>query len=323
MKNLEYVSRVGESNTRRSMGYRFKRHLTENWRLHLMALPTIICLALFSYMPMFGLIMAFQNFNFGKGFLGSELVGLSNFRFLFASNSAWIITRNTVLYNIVFIVLGTSCAVALSLIVSEMYFKRLGKVLQTVFIMPYFLSITVVALIVYSFISPSTGYVNSLLKSMGKSTQNWYVNPSIWPYLLVGVYLWKGVGFSAIVYLASISGISHEYYEAAMIDGAKKMQQIVYITIPQLRTIISIQLILAIGGMFRGDFGLFYNVTMNNGALYNVTDVIDTYVFRALMTQNNIGMATAAGLYQSVVGFVLILFANKVVTKLDSDSALF
>lgn len=305
------------------IGKRFFKHMYEYGILHAMALPTVICLLLFSYAPMFGIVMAFQKFDVAKGFFGSEFVGLKNFEFLFTTSDAWTITRNTVLYNVAFLVLGNVCAVTLSIMLSEMYFTRVGKVLQTVFIMPNFLSIAVVAIIVFAFLSPTTGYVNTLLKMMGKTPMSWYTTPSIWPGLLIFVNLWKGTGYSAVVYLATISGISNEYYEAAMLDGATKMQQIRYITLPNLRFMITIQLILAIGGMFRGDMGLFYTVTMNNGALYPVTDIIDTYVYRALTSLNNPGMATAASLYQSIVGLVLILISNKVVTKIDPDSALF
>ena len=304
-------------------GGKLKNHMKKYGLLHIMAFPTVVCLILFSYIPMFGIVMAFQNFKVSEGFFGSEFVGFKNFEFLFTTTDAWTITRNTVLYNVAFIVLGTVCAITLSLMLSEMYFKRTAKVLQTIFIMPNFLSISVVAIIVYAFLAPANGFVNSIIQSMGGTATSWYTTPEIWPPLLVFVHLWKSVGYSAVVYLATISSISVEYYEAAMLDGANKFQQIKYITLPCLRFIITIQLIMSIGGMFRGDMGLFYNVTMNNGALYPVTDVIETYVYRALTSVNNPGMATAAGLYQSVVGLILIIIANKVVTKIDSDSALF
>lgn len=304
-------------------GVRLKKHMHNYGLLHVMAFPTVACLLLFSYAPMFGLVMAFQDFNVTKGFFGSDFVGFKNFEFLFTTTDAWTITRNTVLYNIAFIVLGTVCAIGLSIMLSEMYFSKTAKILQTIFIMPNFLSIAVIAIIVYAFLSPTTGYMNFLLKAFGMSPVSWYTSPDIWPPLLIFVNLWKGVGYSAVVYLATISSISSEYYEAAMLDGATKMQQIRYITLPCLRFIITIQLIMSVGSMFRGDIGLFYTVTMNNGALYPVTDVIDTYVFRALTKMNNPGMATAAGLYQSVVGLILILISNKIVTKFDPDSALF
>lgn len=300
-----------------------KKHLKANWALHLMTLPGAICLILFSYLPMFGIVMAFQDYKISKGIFGSEFIGFKNFEFLFTSNDAWVITRNTVLYNLAFIILGTTCAVAVALMISEMYYKKTSKVLQTIFVMPNFLSISVVAIIVYAFLSLNNGFINSLLEAAGKDRVNWYTTQEIWPALLIFVNLWKGVGYSAIVYLAGISGISNEYYEAAMIDGANKWQQIRYITLPGLRFVVTIQLIMSIGGMFRGDMGLFYTVTMNNGALYPVTDIIDTYVYRALTSLNNTGMATAAGLYQSVVGVILIVLANQLVRKIDEDSALF
>lgn len=300
-----------------------KKHFKTNWVLHLMTLPGVICLVLFSYLPMFGIVMAFQDYKINKGIFKSKFIGLDNFKFLFASNDAWIITRNTILYNLVFILVGTACAVALSLMISEMYYKKTSKVLQTIFVMPNFLSISVIAIIVYAFLSLNNGFINSVLLKLGKDPVSWYTTPKIWPGLLIFVNLWKSVGYSAIVYLAGISGISNEYYEAAMIDGATKWQQIKYITLPGLRFVVTIQLIMAVGGIFRGDMGLFYTVTMNNGALYPVTDIIDTYVYRALTTINNTGMATAAGLYQSVVGVILIILANHIVRKIDEDSALF
>lgn len=320
MKKLTTSSAtVSSPAAKKGVGIKVKKHFKSYGLLHIMALPTVICLLLFSYAPMFGIVMAFQNFNVSKGFFGSEFVGFKNFEFLFATSDAWTITRNTVLYNIAFIVLGNVCAIVLSIMLSEMYFTKTGKVLQTIFIMPNFLSIAVVAIIVYAFLSPGTGYINSLI---GQQI-SWYTTKEIWPPLLIFVNLWKGTGYSAVVYLATISGISNEYYEAAMLDGATKMQQIWHITLPNLRFILTIQLIMAIGSMFRGDMGLFYTVTMNNGALYPVTDIIDTYVFRALTKLNNPGMATAAGLYQSVVGLILIVISNKIVTKVDPDSALF
>ncbi len=305
----------------KSMG--FAKHLRRYGELHIMALPGTITLLIFAYIPMLWLVMAFQNYRVADGLLGSEFIWFDNFEFLFTTSDAWTITRNTVLYNIAFITLGLICAVTLSIMLSELYFKKAAKVFQTIFILPNFLSITVIAIIVYAFLSPVDGLVNGILESMGLPIQNWYLTKEIWPPLLIFIKLWQGVGYSAVIYLAAISGISTEYYEAAMLDGATKWQQIKYITIPSLRFVITIQLIMSIGGMFRGDFGLFYSVTQNNGALYPVTDIIDTYVYRSLTVVNNTGMATAAGLYQSVVGLILILVANKIVQKVDSDSSLF
>ncbi|MEG0753369.1 MAG: ABC transporter permease subunit [Angelakisella sp.] len=299
------------------------RHWRQYWQLHVMALPTVLCLCMFSYLPMFGLVMAFQDYSPAKGFLHSPFVGMKNFEFLFATRDAWVITRNTVCYNTVFILLNTFLAVLLALVLHELTYKRLAKFFQTVFIMPHFLSMAVVSIILYAFLSPVDGYVNHLLTALGGQGRNWYIAREIWPMLLVFISAWKHVGYSAVVYMASISGISQEYYEAAMLDGATKMQQAIHITLPYLRPMITIMLILNVGNIFRGDFGLFYTVTQNNGMLYPVTDVIDTYIYRALTTLNNTGMSTAAGLYQSLVGFFMVLLSNWVVKRLDPDSALF
>ncbi len=298
-------------------------HLKRHWRLHVLALPCLLWLIFFKYAPMFGITLAFQNYNISKGFFGSEFVGLKNFEFLFSTTDAWRITRNTVLYNIAFITLNTSLSVLLAIVFNELYFKRLAKTLQTLIIMPNFLSMAVVGIIVYGFLSGHNGILNNFLSNIGGKTRSWYTYKPIWPYLLVFVYIWKNVGYSSIVYVASLSGISQEFYEAAVLDGASKWQQARYVTIPHLRFIIIIMLILNLGSMFRGDLSLFYNVTQNNGALYEYTDVIDTYVFRALQTLGDTGMSSAAGLYQSVVGLILILISNAIVRRVDEDSALF
>ncbi len=303
--------------------HRIRMHFKRHWRLHVLALPAFICVLLFCYAPMFGTVLAFQNFNVSKGFFGSQWVGFKNFEFLFATTDAWRITRNTVLYNIAFIAVNTFFSVFIAILFNELYIKRLAKTLQTMLIMPNFLSMAVVAIIAYAFLSARDGFLNKVLAMMGMKTRNWYMYKPIWPFLLVFINAWRGVGYGAIVYVASISGISVDYYEAAVLDGASKYQQIVYITIPHLRHIIAIMLILNIGSLFRGDFGLFYNVTQNNGALYEVTDVIDTYIYRALTKLGNTGMSAAASLYQSVVGFILVIGANWIVRKVDSESSLF
>ncbi len=312
---------------KQTLAQRFVNHFRKHWRLHVLALPTLILLICFSYAPMFGVVLAFQNYTIKGGFFGSEWVGLKNFEFLFATTDAWRITRNTVLYNVVFIALNTGLAVALAMIFNELYFKRSAKVIQTMLIMPNFLSMAVIAIVVYGFLSQRNGVVNQIMGELGMITNgrgpNWYTKKEIWPFLLTFVYLWKNVGYSAIVYVASISGISQEYYEAAVLDGASKWQQARYVTLPHLKQIIIIMLITSVGGIMRGDFGLFYNVPMNTGRLFEYTDIIDTYVYRALTTLGDTGMSAAAGLYQSIVGFFLIIFANWVVTKIDEESSLF
>ena len=305
----------------KSMTRKFKR---EDIPLYIMALPGVVILILFSYLPMGGLILAFKKYNVQKGIFGSPFNGLDNFKFLFSTSDAFIITRNTVLYNIVFIFLNMIIAVVLSLMLSSLRSKRAAKAFQTIFMMPYFLSWAVVAIIVAAFLERSHGFLNYFLQMFGQEELvDWYQRISIWPPLLVFVNAWKGVGYQAVMYLAVISGISSDYYEAAMLDGASRFQQAVYITIPHLRFIIAVSLIMAMGGIFRGDFGLFYTVTKDNGALYPVTNVIDTYIYRGLRKQVNLGMNTAAGLFQSVVGLVFVILANRVVSKVDPDSAMF
>ena len=300
-----------------------RKEIKKHWILYVMALPAILSQLVFNYIPMAGIVMAFQDLDLRKGIFSSPFVGLKNFEFLFATTDAWIITRNTVCYNVVFIVLNLCISVVLAIILSELRSQRYSKCLQTVFIMPHFLSMVVISMVVFAFLSPTNGFVNVVLEQMGKEPGNWYNTKWIWPFLLVFVYLWKNVGYQSVVYLAVISGISEEYYEAAVLDGATKVQQARYITIPHLRAIVCINLIMSIGKIFRADFGLFYTVPRDSGSLYSVTNVLDTYIYRGLMELNNPNMSTAAGVYQSVVGFILVLVANKIVSSIDSDSAMF
>ncbi len=307
-------------------GLREKRRFfrRQDLSLWLMALPTIAFLLIFCYAPMFGTVMAFQELNVTSGIFGSKFVGLRNFEFLFASTDAWLITRNTVVYNFVFIVINMVCAIALSLLLSELTLRRTAKVYQTLYMLPHFLSWAVVAIIGIAFLDRDNGYVNQIIRSTGGiGKTDWYYERSIWPFLLVFVNSWKHVGYNTVLYLAAISGISHEYYEAAVIDGATKFQQARYITVPHLRFIACISLILSMGSIFRGDFGLFFVFTRNIGRLYPVTDVIDTYIYRGLTKLSNSGMSTAAGLYQSLVGLFMVLFVNRIVTKIDPESAMF
>lgn len=311
------ISRIRHPNKRR-----FFR--MEDLPLYIMALPTIIFLLMFCYAPMFGLVMAFQDFKVDLGFFGSKFVGFQNFKFLFSSTDAWVITRNTVCYNLVFIVVNTSLAILMALMLSELHSRGLAKTLQTVYMLPYFLAWTVVAIVLSGFLDRGYGLVNKLIQAVGgKGKTDWYKERELWPWLFVALNAWKGVGYSTVLYLAVISGISNDYYEAAVLDGATKVQQARYITLPHLRTVMCITLIMSLGGIFRGDFGLFYSVTKDNGRLYPVSDVIDTYIYRSLTTMSNAGMTAAAGFYQSVVGFITLITANWVVTKIDSDSAMF
>jgi len=296
----------------------------EDAALFLMAAPGALFLLVFCYVPMGGLVMAFQNYHNARGIFGSPFAGLKNFAFLFSTTDAFVITRNTVLYNLVFIVVNMTLSIVMALILSALRTRRLAKVLQTVYIMPYFLSYAVINIMVYAFLYRDLGLVNMVMRSLGLPDKtNWYHVAGIWPPLLVFVHAWKGVGYSTVLYLAVITGIPRDYYEAAMIDGATKLQQAWHITLPHLRFMAAISLIMSLGSIFRGDFGLFYTVPRNTGMIYRVTDVIDTYIYRSLINLNNVGMSTAAGFYQSVVGLILVLAANAVVTRIDPDSAMF
>ncbi|MEN9946922.1 MAG: hypothetical protein RLZZ293_1308 [Pseudomonadota bacterium] len=299
-----------------------------DWALLLLVLPGFIWFFFLKYLPMAGILLAFKQFHYSQGgffnsFWYSPWVGLDNFKFLFSSQNAWIITRNTILYNLAFIAVGTIGSVALAIGLSSLLNRGLAKVYQTFLFLPYFLSWVVVGYLLFSFLSVDKGMVNSILKNWGFAPIQWYDKSSVWPYILIFVNLWKNIGYSSVVYLAAIVGIDRQYYEAAEIDGASKWEQVLYVTLPHLKSLIIIMTLLAIGRIFSADFGLFYQVPLNSGSLYDVTDVIDTYVFRGLMQTGDIGMNTAAGLYQSIVGFILLLVVNNTVKKLDKDSSMF
>jgi len=299
----------------------------ENRELVGLVLPGAIWFLLFAYLPMVGVVIAFKQWRIEGGFIESLIkspwVGLDNFKFLFQSSDAWIITKNTILYNFTFIILGIIIPVTLAILLRELFNKKLSKFYQTAMFLPYFLSWVVVSYCLYTFLSPTQGFVNNLLASMGKDTVSWYTESKFWPYIIVFMSQWKSIGYGTVIYLASICGIDKSYYEAAMIDGATKWQQIKNITLPLLKPVLIIMFITAIGGMFKSDFGLFYQLPKDSGALYPVTNVIDTYVYRALMNLGNIGMSTAAGLYQSFVGLILVLITNGIVRKIDNENAFF
>lgn len=301
----------------------FVRAIKKHWMLYTMTIPAVVLLIIFNYLPMVGIVMAFQELDYSQGLFTSPWVGFKNFEFLFSSSMIMDITRNTILYNVAFIIVNTTLSVGLALIINELTNKTFAKIIQTILIMPYFLSTVVLAMIVYAFLHYDYGYANNLLEAIGLDPQNWYNLPKFWPGFLIFVNAWRGIGFSSVTYTAVISGISQEYYEAATLDGASRLQQIRFITLPHLKFILCINLINAVGGMFRSDFGLFYTVTRNSGSLYSVTQTLDVYIYNALQSMTNLGMTTAAGLYQSVVGFILVLIANKVIKTIDPDSAMF
>lgn len=300
-----------------------KRRYRENIPFYLMALPGLAYLIINNYMPMFGLGMAFQNVNFRKGMFGGEFVGLSNFEYLFSSNEAFGMFRNTIGYNLVFLILGPVCGIAVAIFLNSIRQRIASKVYQTLILLPHLISYVVVSYLVYALLNADAGLINSILRSFGFEGVRWYSEAQYWPVILVLVNIWKSIGFSSIVYLSSIVGISHEYYEAANLDGATRWQQIRYITLPLLKPTVITMTILGLGSIFRSDFGLFYQVTLNQGALIPTTQTIDTYVFRGLMELGNLGMSAAAGFFQSVVGFVMVITANGIIRKMSQDNALF
>lgn len=300
------------------------RTLKHCWPLYLMLLPGTVYLIINNYIPMSGIVVAFKQYNARDGLYKSPNIGLKNFEFLFKTKDALLITRNTVLYNLVFIVLGAVLAVSVAVILNEIRNRHAKQVYQTFILIPYLISMVVVSYLVFAFLSNGSGFLNNtLLPMLGMDPISWYSEPGYWPFILILVNIWKMVGYNCILYYATICGIDRSLYEAAVMDGASRWQRIVYITMPCLKSTIVILTLMNLGNIFRSDFGLFYQVPMNSGALLEVTNTIDTYVYRGLMQTNNIGMSSAAGVYQSIVGFILVFTANIVVRKIDNESSLF
>lgn len=291
--------------------------------LTMMALPGIVLMLIFKYLPLGGIILAFKRFNVRKGIWGSDFVGWDNFKFLFQSSDAWVITRNTLLYNLAFIALDVVLAVTFAIILNELLHKKRAKLFQSIYIAPYFLSWVAVSFVAYAFLSVDNGLLNRLLISFGKDPVSWYAESKWWPIIIIVFEVWKTVGYSTVMYMGALTGIPNDYYEAALVDGATKWQQIRHITIPCLRTMMLVLVTLAIGRIFFSDFGLFYQLPRNSGSLFPVTNVIDTYIYRALKETGDIGMSAAANLYQSVVGFLMVLGVNFIIRKVDKESALF
>ncbi len=307
---------------------RFMKEFGRNWPLFVMLSPGVLLLIINNYIPMFGVVIAFKQYryygNFITNLVKSKWVGMKNFDFFFATPYAFQITFNTIAYNFVFIILGLIVPVAFAIMLNELRSKRLAKAYQSFLFLPYFLSWIVVSYLAYSLFSVENGFVNrSILEPLGIERVRWYSETVYWPFILTFFQMWKYTGYNVVVYLAAISGIDTEFYEAASIDGATKWQQIRHIILPMLQPLMIIMALLAIGRIFNADFGLFYNVPRNSGALYDVTDVIDTYVFRTLRDTNNLGMAAAAGTYQAVIGCITVFAANFIVRRIDSDKALF
>lgn len=296
---------------------KFKRWLP----VYLMMLPGLLYLFINNYMPMYGLIIAFKQVNFSLGIWDSPWVGLSNFKFLFATDDAWIITRNTLLYNVGFIIINTVVGIFFAILITGVTNKKAKKLYQSAILVPFLMSIVIVSYIVYAFLSAENGLLNNTI--LKDNPINWYQEAKYWPVILVIVNTWKGIGYGCLIYISALNGIDPSLYEAASLDGAGKLQQIKHIMLPSLKGTIITLTLLSIGRIFYSDFGLFYQVPQNSGQLYSTTNVIDTYVYRALLQLGNTGMSAAAGFYQSVVGFVLVMTSNLVVRKISKENALF
>ncbi len=289
----------------------------------LMLLPAVIYTLVFAYLPMTGIIMAFKKYTYAGGIFNSPWNGFDNFEFFFKSGQAFLVTRNTVLYNLLFISFNTVLQMTVAILLVEMKNKYFRKVSQSLMFLPYFISWVIVSVISFNLLSYDYGLVNSIIVSFGGEKINFYSTGTFWPFILTFFGAWKGVGYGSVMYLAAIMGIDTSIYEAAEIDGANVFQRIFQITIPLMKPTVIILLLLSVGGIFRGNFDMFYNLVGNNGLLYNSTDVIDTFTFRALINNNDFGMAAAAGLYQSVLCFITILTVNKIVSRYSEDYSLF
>lgn len=301
----------------------FFYELNKNKILFLMIAPTLIFFLINSYAPMIGIYYAFTSYDFAGGLFGSPFVGLDNFKFLTQSGILWKLTFNTISYNIVFIVLGNAVSIFAAILLSEISGKLFKKLTQSIMFLPYFVSFVLISVLAFNMFNYESGFVNQVLKSFGLDSVDIYNTPWLWPILITLFYIWKNLGYSMVIYLATITGISDEYYEAAKIDGANIFQRTWHITIPMLKPTFIILLLFALGSIMKGQFDLFYQLVGNNGTLFNVTDIVDTYVYRSLKINFDIGMATAAGLYQSFLGFALIMTVNYIIKKINEDYALF
>lgn len=305
------------------MGKGFLYRLKANRTLLLMIAPATLFFFLFNYIPMAGIVLAFKQYRYDLGIFRSPWIGWDNFRFFFMTGDALHVTRNTMLYNAVFIIVNNVLQITVAILLAEIGSKLFRKIAQTVMFLPYFISWVVVGAVAYNLFNFEHGTINTFLKSLGLAPLDIYTTPSYWKYILVFFSAWKVVGYGAVFYMAAIMSIDRETYEAADIDGANVFQRILHVTLPSLRPTIVILVLLAIGNIFRGDFGLFYQLVGNNGMLFQATDVIDTYVYRSLMVNNEIGMSAAIGFYQSVLCFATILLTNYLVRKTDRENALF
>lgn len=300
-----------------------KRELVRKRVLFLMILPTIVFFIIFAYVPMPGAYVAFVDYKMRKGIFGSQFVGLKNFEFLVKTGDLWRITKNTLLYNLAFMFIGHFTQVTLAIMISELKCKWFKKLSQSVILLPYFISMVIVGFFAYNLFNYNYGFINGIITSLGFDRHDFYSDQGIWKYIIVAFNIWSGTGYGMIVYLASITGIDSEIYEAATIDGATLMQRIMYITLPLLKPTVILLVLFSLGGILKGSFDLFYNLIGTNSVLYPQTDIIDTFVFRSLAGQFNFSQGAAVGFYQSVFGLLLVLTVNAIVKKVDPESALF
>ena len=303
---------------------RRKRRIRRYIPLYLMMIPGLAYFIINNYMPMPGILMAFKKFKYTRGIWGSDWCGIKNFTFLINSRDLSLLLRNTLLYNLVFIVLGTVFSITVAILLNEIRRKKLQQAFQTVILIPHLMSYVIIAYIVYALFGGEYGMINnSILRPLGMKAVSWYTEEQHWPFILTGVHLWKSFGYSSIVYFATLVGFDSTYYEAARVDGASTMQCIFKITLPMLKHVVITLTLFSIGHIFYSDFGLFYQVPMNSGMLYNVTSTIDTYVYKGLLEDNNLGRASAACFIQSVAGFLCVILANMAVRRIEAESALF
>ncbi|MEK3888181.1 ABC transporter permease subunit [Bacillus sp. FSL K6-3431] len=300
------------------------KRMWRNRSLLLMCLPAIIFFAVFAYLPMPGLYLAFVNYDYARGIFDSAFVGFDNFRFLVMTGDLWKLTFNTIAYNLAFIVLGNILQIGVAIMLNELTNKWFKKISQTIMFLPHFISAVLVGLLAYNILSYDYGVLNSFLKMVGLDPVQTYSNPAIWPYIIVIAFLWQSTGYGSIIYFAAIMGLDKSIIEAAEIDGANAFQRIRYIVIPWLKPTFIILLLFSLGGVLKGNFGLFYNlVGANNTMLYPTTDIIETYVFRTLMTNFNFSLGSAVSLYQSIFGFFIVITANWIVKKVSPENSLF
>lgn len=301
----------------------FFRELARNRTLYLMFLPVALFYIAFAYIPMTGIVMAFKDFNYNDGIWMSPWNGLANFKYFFVSGKAWLVTQNTLLYNVIFLTCYTAFSILVAVLISEMSGRYFKKIAQSFMFMPYFISWVVVAAFAYNFLNYDYGIVNTALKALGQTRVDVYSNGGYWYFILPFLYVWKWIGFGSVLYLAAIMGMDQECFEAATIDGANVFQKIRHITLPMLKPTVVILVLLGVGRIMRGEFDMFYNLVGNNGLLMDKTDIIDTFVFRCLVGIQDFGMASSAGLYQSVLCLIIILIFNGLARRFDRESALF